>query len=183
MPKPATPKPNRPQSAYKSLLGARAAYQYKSMNRFVPTQVRSWAKASGNPYTLKTWKQASTIPNSNKDYFNNKLMQRLGGDWSLADRMRGMYYSPQQLPDAWKTAPTWQPFDRSWYKQRLQGDYAAMGTAVGAGWQGGGQEGGGYGGGNGWGEKTYTVAQGANAGKTYKTSLEAILAMLGITKP
>lgn len=174
MPKPATPLPPRPQSAYKSQLGQRAAYQYKSMNRFVPTQVRAWAKASGNPYTLKTWKQASTIPNSNKDYFNNVLMQRFGGDSSLQQRMGSMYYTPQQLPDAWRNAPTWQPGSPDWMKRRLQGDYSAVAPAQ-------TNYGGSGGGGNGWGWKTYTVAQGMNVGKTYNTSLEAILAMLGLS--
>lgn len=136
----------KPQSVSANQRGQRAAYQYKSMNRYVPRQVRAWASASGNPYTLKNWTETSKIPSTNKDYFNNKLMQRLGGDWSLADRMRGMYYKPQELPSAWKTAPVWMSQGQGltdWMKQRLQGDYGAMGLAQQQQYRGSGQEGGG----------------------------------------
>jgi hypothetical protein len=109
---------NRPQSMYRQQRGALAGYQYRNMNRYVPTQIRSWSKANGNPYTLAQWRQATPPNVANKAYFDNVLMQRLGGDWSLMDRMMG---NSGQYGEGWKNAPTWQPNLQGWAKSRLQG--------------------------------------------------------------
>lgn len=110
-------KPSRPRSPQVDIRSRRAAYRYKNMSRYVPTQVRGNYAAGRNLYKMSSWRPYQSEYERRrlhfKGQFGNATIMRLGGEAMAQSKayfeQYGVPYKPYTNQSDTKINGTWPP--------------------------------------------------------------------------